>query len=79
MDTGDEVGVGSKDSIVVDDSVGACDGAFDGNDVGCDEGDVDGILLGLLEGLSDGGDELGPDTTSTLSIHTTPIYSMRRG
>ena len=38
MDTGDEVGVGSTDSIVVDDSVGACDG------------DVDGILLGLLEG-----------------------------
>ena len=38
MDTGDEVGVGSKDSITVDDSVGACDGAFDGDDVGWEVG-----------------------------------------
>ena len=38
VDTGDEVGVGSTDSIVVDDSVGACDGDFDGDDVGTELG-----------------------------------------
>ena len=38
VNTGDEVGVGSSDSITVDDPVGACDEAFDGDDVGSEVG-----------------------------------------